>query len=100
MSSQVQAPGQHSARALGRPQNEVMFSQGFLRQAEVKCGVPGIRSSEAHSRSSRCRKSSPRTDRPAVLSVIASGALTSYNFGRSTRAQNPLEIEMGLRYQF
>jgi len=29
-----------------------------------------------------------------------SGVLTSPNFGRSTSAQNPREIELGLRYQF
>ena len=29
-----------------------------------------------------------------------SGVLTSPNFGRSTSAQNPREIEMGMRYQF
>ena len=29
-----------------------------------------------------------------------SGVLTSPNFGRSTSAQNPRVIELGLRYQF
>jgi hypothetical protein len=29
-----------------------------------------------------------------------SGVLTSPNFGRSTSAQNPREIELGMRYQF
>jgi hypothetical protein len=29
-----------------------------------------------------------------------SGVMTSPNFGRSTSAQNPREIEVGLRFQF